>query len=270
MGELITITVVAFALYGIVIGMPRPRIHDVALRNQMLDEAARITAAEGVEGLSARRLCTAVNTSTTAVYTLFGGMDGVRFALYRRAADSYFEDFSQIPYNDDEPLKFMDEAMLKYRRWSMANPNLYGILFGGALKLDPTLPESSGGMPESDLRFAAELATVPTKALLRAIELGHLPIPINRVPNFLLSTWACMHGLVSLEINAITSGIQSGLPGINGAGFDEHLYVETIRSLTRGLVQTYHLDEYNEDPSTEVLDELIVSSKNSQPGENAK
>lgn len=227
----------------------------------MLDEAARITAAEGVEGLSARRLCTAVNTSTTAVYTLFGGMDGVRFALYRRAAESYYELLSRIEYDQDSPLKFMDEVMLMYRRWALENPNLYAILFGGALKLDHSLPESHGGIPSSDLQFAASLADQPKEAVRRAIELGHLPVPEDRVPTFLISSWACMHGLVSVEINASTNGIQSGLPSATEAEFGEDLYVETIRSITRGLIQTYRIEKDPSKAGTDAFNEFVQSDE---------
>lgn len=227
----------------------------------MLDEAARITTEEGVEGLSARRLSTAVNTSTTAIYTLFGGMDGIRFALYRRAADSYYESMSALKYDAENPLKFMDQVMLMYRRWALANPNLYNILFGGALKLDHSMPESHGGVPQSDLQFAADLAKPPTQAVHRAIELGQLPIPDDRVPTFLISSWACMHGLVSVEINAATNGIQSGLPGVSEAEFGEPLYVETIRSITRGLIQTYQLEHTTAEAATDRLNEFIKSDE---------
>ncbi|MBB5599162.1 TetR/AcrR family transcriptional regulator [Neomicrococcus lactis] len=252
--------------------MARPRIHDISLRNQMLDEAARITATEGVDGLSARRLCSAVNTSTTAVYTLFGGMDGIRFALYRRAAESYHADFSTIEYDPDRPLKYMDEAMFMYRNWALANPNLYSILFDGALKLDHSLPETQGGIPVADMKFSADLAKPSVDAVRRAIELGQLPIPENKVSTFLISSWACMHGLVSMEISAETSGTQSGLVILSDVDYGEKLYADAIRSLTRGLIHTYQLEANGTAPShsTKVLDDYLESPESLAPGQARK
>ena len=61
--------------------MPRSKIHDEALRVRLLDAAGALLAAEGPDALSVRRIATEVDTSTTAVYSLFGGKPGLLRAL---------------------------------------------------------------------------------------------------------------------------------------------------------------------------------------------
>ncbi|MET0798548.1 MAG: TetR family transcriptional regulator, partial [Rhodococcus sp. (in: high G+C Gram-positive bacteria)] len=53
--------------------MARPRIHDAELRTRLLEAAAETVARHGVDSLSLRKLAAAQGTSTTAIYSLFGG-----------------------------------------------------------------------------------------------------------------------------------------------------------------------------------------------------
>ena len=53
--------------------MPRPKTHDDALRRRLLERAGELLSTEGPGAVSLRKIATDVNTSTTAVYSLFGG-----------------------------------------------------------------------------------------------------------------------------------------------------------------------------------------------------
>jgi AcrR family transcriptional regulator len=53
--------------------VPRPRTHDDALRDRLLDVAAATVSTGGLTVLSLRSLAAEVGTSTSAVYALFGG-----------------------------------------------------------------------------------------------------------------------------------------------------------------------------------------------------
>jgi AcrR family transcriptional regulator len=60
-----------------------PKTADPSVRTALIEHAARITAEEGREALTLRRLAAGVGTSTMAVYTHFGGMDDLRRAVRR-------------------------------------------------------------------------------------------------------------------------------------------------------------------------------------------
>src|SRR5579872_7259824 len=52
------------------------------LRQGMLDAATRLLTEEGPAALTVRRVAESVNCSTTLLYSLFGGKDGLSNALY--------------------------------------------------------------------------------------------------------------------------------------------------------------------------------------------
>ena len=58
-----------------------PRPADPAIRAALIEAGARILAVDGPGALSTRRLATETGTSTMAVYTYFGSMDGLRRAI---------------------------------------------------------------------------------------------------------------------------------------------------------------------------------------------
>ena len=65
--------------------MPRPKLHDDALRIRLLDTAGAVLTAEGPDALSLRRLAAEAGTSNSVVYSLFGGKPGVLRALFVEA-----------------------------------------------------------------------------------------------------------------------------------------------------------------------------------------
>src|SRR5262249_6795550 len=71
--------------------MGRPKPHTAALRVRLLDRAAELLSSEGPQALSLRRLATDVGTSTTAVYSLFGGKAGLLSAVYDEAVRRFSE-----------------------------------------------------------------------------------------------------------------------------------------------------------------------------------
>jgi AcrR family transcriptional regulator len=62
--------------------MARPKVHDEALRVRLLERARTVLSSEGPAGLSLRTLARDCDTSTTAVYSLFGGKTGLLTALF--------------------------------------------------------------------------------------------------------------------------------------------------------------------------------------------
>ena len=66
-------------------GVPRPKVHDAALRTRLLECAGATLPTGGLAALSLRTLAADVGTSTTAIYALFGGKPGLLQALHAEA-----------------------------------------------------------------------------------------------------------------------------------------------------------------------------------------
>jgi AcrR family transcriptional regulator len=167
----------------------RPKVHDEALRTRLLDEAGRLLSREGPAGLSLRRLAADVGTSTTAVYSLFGGKPGLVRALYLEAFGRFGARLAEVPRTDD-PLTDLVRLGLAYRESALADPHLYAVMFGHVI------PEFE---PEPD-DAAMSLATMDAlvDAVGAAVGAGLL---VDADPEVIVvSLWAQAHGVVSLEL----------------------------------------------------------------------
>ena len=77
--------------------MPRPKTHDDALRRRLLERAGELLSTEGPAAVSLRKIATDVNTSTTAVYSLFGGKPALLEALYDEAFHRFGTHLAAVP-----------------------------------------------------------------------------------------------------------------------------------------------------------------------------
>lgn len=171
--------------------MARPRIHDDALRDQLLDLAAQEIAGHGPDALSMRGLAVTAGTSTRAVYTLFGGKPELMAELCDRASADLGRSQLSVPVSDDPAADLM-ELGRNYRHWALTNQHSFAILFGGAV--DSILPVDFDGSPRFD--SMTPLSDAVHRLLAR---LGSAADP-NAV---VLSLWVVVHGFVTLELNGL-------------------------------------------------------------------
>src|ERR1041385_3674487 len=70
---------------GQTVCMPRTRraAPGVDVRLALLDAAGQLLLAEGADGITTRRLAAMAGTTTQAIYTEFGGKEGIARAMYR-------------------------------------------------------------------------------------------------------------------------------------------------------------------------------------------
>jgi AcrR family transcriptional regulator len=194
--------------------MPRPKVHDEALRVRLLEQAVRTLSEDGPDALSLRKLAAQVDTSTTAVYSLFGGKPGLLNAVYEEAFARFGQRLDAVEPTAD-PLADLAALGAAYRSSALEEPHFYQVMFGpvgGAMT-----PE-----PESVVRGLDTFRPL-LDAVRRAIDAGLLreedPVRIAT------SMWATVHGLVSLELRAL-------LPA--GSGEPADLYRYAFRSLGNG------------------------------------
>ncbi|WAL64990.1 TetR/AcrR family transcriptional regulator [Amycolatopsis cynarae] len=169
--------------------MARPRTHDEALRLRLLDRAGELLSADGPKALSLRKLAADAGTSTTAVYSLFGGKQDLVNALYTEGFRRFGNRMRAVPRTDD-PVEDFVRLGLAYRESALAAPQLYSIMFTRAVPGFEPAPEAAALARDGLLPL---LDTVRT-----AIEAGQFA---DVAPETIaVSAWGLVHGLVSLEL----------------------------------------------------------------------
>jgi AcrR family transcriptional regulator len=160
---------------------------------RLLDRAGELLSSEGPSALSLRRLAADVNTSTTAVYSLFGGKPALLDALYDEGFRRFGERLAMVPETDD-PVEDLAQIALTYRESALEDRQFYVVMFS------KVVPDFT---PTTETHIAATGTFAPVvKTVQRAIDNGSFLD--DEAPEVIgLALWSICHGLVSLEIYGI-------------------------------------------------------------------
>jgi AcrR family transcriptional regulator len=101
------------------------------VRKQLIDGGIRLLERDGLQSLSVRNLAAEVGTSTMAVYTHFGGMNGVIDAVASEAFSRFSRALTDAGQTDDPVADFFVMGAA-YRAFALANPQRYQLIFGAA------------------------------------------------------------------------------------------------------------------------------------------
>jgi AcrR family transcriptional regulator len=183
------------------------------VRQSLLDAAGEVLARDGASALTVRRIAAEAGTSTMGVYSRFGGKDGVVDALLRDGFLALRAVMDESPPTDD-PLADLFACSERYRRFALANPTRYEVMFETAL---PGFEPTDDSMAVAASTFAELVSRVQ-----RCIDAGVLGGA--RAEEVALSVWATLHGLVSLEL------IGKQPPQL----VDDDPYARTLGALVRG------------------------------------
>jgi AcrR family transcriptional regulator len=156
----------------------------------MLDAAGALLHEEGPQALTTRRLADAVGTSTQAIYTLFGGKEGIVRAMYVEGFERLARVLAEVDATE-EPADYLLDLGRAYRTAALDNPHYYDVMFGRPV------PEFEPG--SEDLARSDATQKVLTDGIVRCIDSGLLRTGSNpdEIGAFL---WAVAHGVVSLEL----------------------------------------------------------------------
>lgn len=190
--------------------MPRPKTHDDALRRRLLERAGELLSTEGPAAVSLRKIATDVNTSTTAVYSLFGGKPALLEALYDEAFTQFGTNLAAVPVTDD-PAEDLLQIGLAYRRGALEDPQFYSVLYSKVVEPTKEMSRAAG-------RTFAPVINAVRRAVEQGVYLAEDPEQIA------MSMWGIAHGLVSLELNGNLP------PGIDAAA----TYELALRAHGRG------------------------------------
>ncbi|ABS64263.1 transcriptional regulator, TetR family [Parvibaculum lavamentivorans DS-1] len=171
-----------------------------AQREALLDAASEMLMLGGPDAISLRKLATKVGTSTMAVYTAFGGKEGLITALFEEAFDRLAATELAVPRNP-EPLLWLADLARAYRSFALKNPSYYALMISATLPVPASLRHSNQAEGEPPARSITRHPSYQT--LLDAVEAcvadGSLPSDIE-AEILADALWAAVHGLSSLEL----------------------------------------------------------------------
>lgn len=180
----------------------------------ILAAALQLLATGGAEALRVRDIAEGAGCTTMAVYSRFGGKDGVLDAIYIDG----FRRFTKAL--ERESAKAIAGRAVRlgatYRQWARANPGVYQVMFTEAVP---------GFRPSEE---ATEVALGSFTVLVEAVETEQREGGLRPGEPFEIAwaLWGMAHGLVMLEL----SGIQpTGAP----VAADE-VYASSLDAIWRG------------------------------------
>jgi AcrR family transcriptional regulator len=171
---------------------------DGDVRGRLIEAGIRLLEQHGPQALQARKVAAEVGTSTMAVYTHFGGMAGLIDAIAGEAFVRFGRALTEVPQTDDPVADFLAMG-IAYRRFALANPQRYQLIFGigspgdSTDRTDMTVTGTAIARPDRAVSFEA-LVTVVRRmtGAGRIRDDGELPIA-GRM-------WSVIHGAVTLEL----------------------------------------------------------------------
>lgn len=188
--------------------MARPVVHTDSLRQELLAVTADLVDRDGPARVTLRDVAAAARTSTTAVYSLFGG----KSQLLTAVVDDGFRSFhdSQVEASPGG----LQGLGVAYRAWALEHQALYRLMFGGALAAYVDCQPSPDVAAEAMVPLINAVAEAQTGGML-------LPAPAEMVA---VAIWGQVHGLVSLEL------AQVGPPDADWAA----VYSSALDAVARG------------------------------------
>jgi len=161
-----------------------------------VSEALRRAASElllrgGVEALTVRRVAQEAGTTTMAIYSRFGGKEGLLGELYREGF-ALVAAAQQGVRRTESPRADLLRLTLAYRRVALAHPAHYRLMFGDATGWEPGALAREAALPTFE---------VLVTAVSRAIEAEEIQGDAEEIA---LAVFACCHGLVGLELASLT------------------------------------------------------------------
>ena len=185
------------------------------VREQLIAAGVRLLERDGLPALSVRKVAEEIGSSTMAVYTHFGGMTGLIDAIAGEAFIRFTQALTEVPQTDDPVADFLMMG-LAYRRFALANPQRYQLIFGIAspasitgYRTDLTVTGSATDRAEWGVSFAALRNAVRRMiAAGRIRDDGELAIA-GRL-------WSLSHGAVMLEMAGFFGHEDHGLTAILG------------------------------------------------------
>ena len=162
--------------------------YDDTLRRGILGEAIARLRDAPPDKLGLRPLAASQGTSTTAIYTMFGGKAGL-LAAVAQEADRQLAAALREALRHDSVEGDMRSLCRAYRRWALENEGLYGLVVGEPVaspRIDPVV-----GGPQWREPLLEVVDALVDEGVFRSADVHETATAV----------WASLHGVVSLELS---------------------------------------------------------------------
>ncbi|MFC7331320.1 TetR/AcrR family transcriptional regulator [Marinactinospora rubrisoli] len=160
------------------------RTKDPAVRTLLIERAAHLLRIR--EPITLRSLVAGTGVSTMAIYTHFGGMDGMWRALRQEGFTRLAGRFATVAPSGD-PVHDLAALVAAYLDNALEQPDLYRVMFDATFELE-------------DLKAADATLEHLVQAARRARDTGRFRADVDPL-ELAIQSWAIGHGLVSLVAN---------------------------------------------------------------------
>jgi AcrR family transcriptional regulator len=157
------------------------RTKDPAVRSLLIDRAAQMLAAR--QPVTLRSLVEGTGVSTMAVYTYFGGMDGLWKAMRQEGFTRLADRLAEVSPSMD-PVQDLAALGAAYLSNALASPDLYRVMFDAGFELE-------------DAAAADDTLHCLVRAVERAKAAGRFRDDIDPL-ELATQSWTVGHGLASL------------------------------------------------------------------------
>lgn len=195
-------------------------------RTELIDAAIRLLADQGVAALVLRRVASEAHVSTMCVYSRFGDKVGLLNAVYTAGFERLNLALSSVEQRRD-PARQVVDLGLAYRRFAVANPALYALMFERVVGFEPP-PQLRSDVLESTFGMVFD-------AVRQALDQGKIEAESPLVAVYTL--WTAAHGAVSLEL---THAARRPLSGwlFESRDSGEDVFRQALETTLRGLAPT--------------------------------
>ncbi|MFM7125965.1 MAG: TetR/AcrR family transcriptional regulator [Actinomycetota bacterium] len=156
----------------------------------VIQTACRLLSTEGAEALTTRRIAAEAGTTTMAIYTRFGGKEGVTAAVYVEGFLKMERALSRAMKGNSDPVSTIVAGALAYRRFGLRHASYYGVMFHRTVQ---------GFEPDEECRrIALRSLDLLGLQVQRAIGDSRADLDVTSVT---LAVWALCHGATSIELD---------------------------------------------------------------------
>jgi AcrR family transcriptional regulator len=195
----------------------RPKEHDEDTRVALSAAAERLVAEGGPEALTVRATAGAADTTTRAVYSLFGSKEGLVDALAERAFELLHAGLDELPETDEPAADLVEVGVGVFRAFVLEHPSLFRLAFQRIVPGLRAGPEVTEARQRTLARLEARIQRVAHAGLLADTPVRDATVQFN----------AMCEGLANAELRAGTLRI---LP----EGDEERAWRDGLLTLIRG------------------------------------
>src|SRR6201991_3695322 len=194
------------------------------VRASILDTAWEMVVTEGWHSFSIRKVADAIEYSVPVIYSHFENKDAILLEFNRKGFQLLSDSMAEAKKGKEEPAEQIRAMGRAYWNFAFNNKEYYQLMFGLGI---PTC-EAVSRIPA-----ISHFSEVVTSSLIAMVEPGKAPFvdPFLKYQSF----WSMLHGLVSINMNALGGRPDDKQQGGHSGGLAEQVLEDVMCSFIRGI-----------------------------------